>query len=173
MIRAGKRCWLFAASPHFATFRIHKPTAELEGEPQRSANLVETARSEAVAGPQLSKSSRARGMADQDLHLPAAAIKRIVKGKLSDVQLSKEALLAFSESAKVFINFLSITANDVCKEKKRQTISADDIYKVGPSGPSGCMGGGCGRFERQIEADRRMWARNFEALSIWALALAL
>ena len=30
--------------------------------------------------------------------------------------------------AQVFINCLTATANDICKEQKRQTISADDIF---------------------------------------------
>ena len=43
------------------------------------------------------------------------------------VQVNKDALLAFCESGKIFIHFLTATANDVCKEAKRQTISADDV----------------------------------------------
>ena len=67
--------------------------------------------------------------ASDDLDLPKALVRRLVKGKLSssdpdgkDVQLNKDALLAFSESAKVFITYLSSTANEICKEAKRSTI---------------------------------------------------
>ena len=38
--------------------------------------------------------------------------------------------LAFAEAAKVFISYVSTTANDICKEGKRQTISADDVIKA-------------------------------------------
>ncbi|CAL9000048.1 unnamed protein product [Prunus brigantina] len=69
--------------------------------------------------------------------LPKAIVRRVVKDKLSqcskgdgDLTLHKEALLAFSESARIFIHYLSATANDICKEKKRQTISADDVLKA-------------------------------------------
>ncbi|GAB4813672.1 hypothetical protein N2152v2_000718 [Parachlorella kessleri] len=74
-----------------------------------------------------------------DADLPKALVKRIVKGKLAqvdianggdgsrDFQVNKDALLAFCESGKVFIHYLTATANDVCKESKRQTISADDV----------------------------------------------
>jgi histone H3/H4 len=74
-----------------------------------------------------------------DADLPKALVKRIVKGKLAQVdlanggdgsrefQINKDALLAFCESGKVFIHYLTATANDVCKEAKRQTISADDV----------------------------------------------
>jgi hypothetical protein len=30
----------------------------------------------------------------------------------------------------VFINFITATANDVCKEKKRATINADDVFQA-------------------------------------------
>eukprot|EP00878_Enallax_costatus_P006819 GHUV01007147.1.p1 GENE.GHUV01007147.1~~GHUV01007147.1.p1 ORF type:complete len:189 (+),score=95.30 GHUV01007147.1:141-707(+) len=73
--------------------------------------------------------------AEGQLDLPKAVVKRIVKEKLAgvsesgkDVQLNKEALLAFAESAKVFISYVTAAANDVCKEKKRQTLSADDVF---------------------------------------------
>lgn len=73
------------------------------------------------------------------LDIPKPTIKRIVKEKLAaaagssegskgDVQLNKEALLAFGESAKVFISYVTATANDVCKDKKRATLNADDVF---------------------------------------------
>ncbi|CAM6031049.1 hypothetical protein CY35_14G107500 [Sphagnum magellanicum] len=76
--------------------------------------------------------------------LPQANVKRVVKEKLAelahahfdddrkekDVLVNKDALLAFSESAKIFIHFLSATANEICRESKRQTINADDVLKA-------------------------------------------
>ncbi|CAN6444987.1 unnamed protein product [Victoria cruziana] len=70
--------------------------------------------------------------------LPRANVKRIVKEKLAqlgkegsdDLNVQKEALLAFSESARIFIHYLSATANDVCRESKRQTINAEDVFKA-------------------------------------------
>ena len=38
-----------------------------------------------------------------------------------------DALLACGEAGKLFIHYLAATANDICKDAKRQTISADDI----------------------------------------------
>mmetsp|Transcript_4314 Transcript_4314/g.19628 ORF Transcript_4314/g.19628 Transcript_4314/m.19628 type:complete len:150 (+) Transcript_4314:35-484(+) len=82
---------------------------------------------------------------DQD-DLPRAHIKRIVKGKLTalmneggpdakgnkapDGHVQKEALLAFGECAKIFIHLLTSTANDICRDGKRQTISVDDVFKA-------------------------------------------
>eukprot|EP00877_Chromochloris_zofingiensis_P004921 jgi/Chrzof1/1442/Cz10g08040.t1 len=80
-------------------------------------------------------------MAEVDTDLPKTLVKRLVKNKLAglvdssdgakrEVQINKDALLAFSESAKVFINYLTTTANDICHEHKRQTISADDVLQA-------------------------------------------
>ncbi|KDP34290.1 hypothetical protein JCGZ_12819 [Jatropha curcas] len=68
--------------------------------------------------------------------LPKAIVRRIVKDKLSqcspdgDLIVHKDALVAFSESARIFIHYLSATANDICKESRRQTINADDVLKA-------------------------------------------
>ncbi|RZC84068.1 hypothetical protein C5167_046849 [Papaver somniferum] len=67
--------------------------------------------------------------------LPKAIVRRLVKEKLSesdagDLQIHKEAILAFGESARIFIHYLSATAKDVCKESKRQTINAEDIFEA-------------------------------------------
>jgi DNA polymerase epsilon subunit 3 len=39
----------------------------------------------------------------------------------------QDALLACSEAAKLFIHYLTSTANDACRDAKRQTLSADDV----------------------------------------------
>lgn len=68
--------------------------------------------------------------------LPRSIVRRVVKDKLSrcsedgDISISKDGLLAFSESARIFIHYISATANDICKESKRQIISAEDVFKA-------------------------------------------
>ncbi|KAL2635157.1 hypothetical protein R1flu_006636 [Riccia fluitans] len=76
--------------------------------------------------------------------LPRAIVKRIVKAKMlelagahygdektsRDFPIHKDALMAFSESAKIFIHYLSATANDICRESKRQTINAEDVLRA-------------------------------------------
>ncbi|OIT40618.1 PREDICTED: DNA polymerase epsilon subunit 3-like [Nicotiana attenuata] len=68
--------------------------------------------------------------------LPKTIVRRLVKDKLSqlstdtDISLLRDSLLAFSESARIFIHYLSATANDICKESKRQTINAEDVFKA-------------------------------------------
>uniref|UniRef100_A0A0A9DZ16 Transcription factor CBF/NF-Y/archaeal histone domain-containing protein n=1 Tax=Arundo donax TaxID=35708 RepID=A0A0A9DZ16_ARUDO len=70
--------------------------------------------------------------------LPKAIVRRLVKDKLAhiaggegaEVIVNRDAMAAFAESARIFIHYLSATANDMCKESKRQTINADDVLKA-------------------------------------------
>ncbi|XP_047157156.1 DNA polymerase epsilon subunit 3 [Vigna umbellata] len=68
--------------------------------------------------------------------LPRSIVRRVVKDKLSrcseegEISVSKDGLLAFSESGRIFIHYLSATANDICKESKRQIVSAEDVFKA-------------------------------------------
>ncbi|GJM99591.1 hypothetical protein PR202_ga16711 [Eleusine coracana subsp. coracana] len=70
--------------------------------------------------------------------LPKAIVRRLVKDKLAhiaggegaEVIVNRDAMTAFAESARIFIHYLSATANDMCKESKRQTINADDVLKA-------------------------------------------
>lgn len=75
---------------------------------------------------------------NKNIDLPKALIRRMVKAKLSELSgdpskefnVNKDALLALAESAKVFVSFIASTANDICKESKRQTMSAEDVFKA-------------------------------------------
>ncbi|GMH32863.1 hypothetical protein BSKO_00697 [Bryopsis sp. KO-2023] len=78
---------------------------------------------------------------EPEAELPKIHVKRIVKSKLSELldggddnkkslALNKDALLAFSESARVFIWYVTSTANDICREAKRQTVGADDVLRA-------------------------------------------
>ncbi|GLC34361.1 hypothetical protein PLESTB_000737600 [Pleodorina starrii] len=75
---------------------------------------------------------------ETDIDLPRALIKRIVKTKLTalagddnkDFGISKDALTALSESTKVFISLIASTANDICQEKRRSTVNADDVFNA-------------------------------------------
>jgi DNA polymerase epsilon subunit 3 len=78
-------------------------------------------------------------MADASSELPLSCVRTVVKAKLleltggdekREVAVQKEALQALSEAAKIFIHYLTATANEVCHESKRLTISANDVYKA-------------------------------------------
>lgn len=83
----------------------------------------------------------------KEIDFPKSVLKRLVKEKMKeflteesqdpekekriqDAQISKEALMAFNEAAKLFIYYVTSTANDICRESKRQTISAEDVFKA-------------------------------------------
>ena len=66
--------------------------------------------------------------ADKDFELPSASINRILKSRLPEgVLASKEAKQAIGKAAGVFVLYVTTTANDFCRESRRQTISAQDV----------------------------------------------
>ncbi|XP_017232924.1 DNA polymerase II subunit B4 [Daucus carota subsp. sativus] len=68
--------------------------------------------------------------------LPKTIVRRLVKDTLSqcskdgDISVLKDSLLAFSVCVRIFIQYLSATANDVCKEANRNIITANDVFKA-------------------------------------------
>ncbi|KAH8092022.1 DNA-directed DNA polymerase [Aureococcus anophagefferens] len=73
----------------------------------------------------------AAAAATVDFEPPAACINRIVKAALPDsTQVTREAKTAFAKAAGIFIIYLTTCANDVCKDKKRQTVSAADVLQA-------------------------------------------
>ena len=66
---------------------------------------------------------------EAEFGLPLASITRIVKSRLPEgVQVGKEAKPAFSKASGIFVLYLVSCALDICKESKRSTISAADIF---------------------------------------------
>jgi len=73
--------------------------------------------------------------------LPRAHIKRIMKHQLSkfshvdpknnqpfEPNIAKDALDGVQQACKIFIHYLTSTANDICTESKRSTLSAVSDY---------------------------------------------
>ncbi|KAL4428265.1 hypothetical protein ABPG75_002354 [Micractinium tetrahymenae] len=101
---------------------------------------MSSAEAAALGSPSKSADAAAATAGDaRDADLPKALMKRILKARLAqwdaanggdgsrDFQINKDALLACCEAAKLFIHYLAATANDACKDAKRQTVSADDV----------------------------------------------
>nr|TKW31943.1 hypothetical protein SEVIR_2G139000v2 [Setaria viridis] len=103
-----------------------------EAEPQPAAAAQEE--------PAPAPAAPAAAMTEAEVEeLPKAIVRRLVKDKLAhiagggegaEVIVNKDAMAAFAESARIFIHYLSATANDMCKESKRQTINADDVLNA-------------------------------------------
>ena len=75
-----------------------------------------------------------------EVNLPQTNVKRIVQAKLEALSaaeggnkkysVSRDALLAMAEGGKVFVHYLTTLASEACKESKRATISAKDVFEV-------------------------------------------
>ncbi|CAI4233059.1 unnamed protein product [Auanema sp. JU1783] len=67
----------------------------------------------------------------EDLRLPLSVIGRIVKDALpSNASLSKDARIAISRAAAVFVVHLTNYANDYASAKKRKTLTAEDVMQA-------------------------------------------
>lgn len=64
----------------------------------------------------------------EDLNLPNAVITRIIKDALPEgVNVSKDARLAMSKAASVFVLYATSCANNFAMKAKRKTISGPDV----------------------------------------------
>ncbi|XP_074655206.1 DNA polymerase epsilon subunit 3-like [Tubulanus polymorphus] len=64
----------------------------------------------------------------EDLNLPNTVVTRIIKEALPDgVNVSKDARLAMSKAASVFVLYATSCANNHAMKGKRKTISAQDV----------------------------------------------
>ena len=81
-------------------------------------------------------------MADKP-SLPPGVVRRLVKTHLAqlaaaggggedkkEVVVQKDALGALAASSEIFIHFLTDSANALCHDAKRQTVSAEDVLKA-------------------------------------------
>lgn len=109
--------------------------------------------------PQPEKQSKRKSEGDivalEDLSLPKSIIQRISKGVLpANTSISKDAVLALTKSATVFISHLAGEANDMTD---RKTVQSQDVLKAlreiemdGVMG-MGRHGANAGRVEREVE----------------------
>lgn len=66
-----------------------------------------------------------------DIEPPMACVARVLRAALPEnISLTKEARSAFSRAVAVFIFYLTHCANEICRENKRQTIAANDVFKA-------------------------------------------
>ncbi|KAL5012595.1 hypothetical protein ScPMuIL_011146 [Solemya velum] len=67
----------------------------------------------------------------EDLNLPNTVITRIIKDAIPDgVNVSKEARLAISKAASVFVLYATSCSNNFAMRGKRKTISAQDVISA-------------------------------------------
>jgi DNA polymerase epsilon subunit 3 len=106
----------------------------------------------------------------QDLLLPRSMISRLSRGVLPpNTQIQKDALLALTRSATVFISYLASHANEQSQLRHRKTLGVQDVYaalheiefanvmQLGAVGADGRTGG---RLEREVEMFEELAAKK-------------
>lgn len=84
-------------------------------------NNTSMASEEAVAPPR-------DGLSVEDLSLPRTMVQRLAKGVLPpNTQIQKDALLAMSKGATVFVNYLTNTSNENAVRGGKKTIQPRDV----------------------------------------------
>ncbi|KAI9851803.1 MAG: hypothetical protein M1838_002661 [Thelocarpon superellum] len=74
---------------------------------------------------------RGDGVNVEDLNLPRTMVQRLAKGVLPpNTQISKDALLAMSKSATVFVNFITAHANDNTVRQNKKTVMPKDVLEA-------------------------------------------
>uniref|UniRef100_A0A0B6Z7R3 DNA polymerase epsilon subunit 3 n=1 Tax=Arion vulgaris TaxID=1028688 RepID=A0A0B6Z7R3_9EUPU len=67
----------------------------------------------------------------EDLNLPNAVVTRIIKDAIPEgVSVSKEARLAISKAASVFVLYATSCSNNFALKNKRKTINAQDVLSA-------------------------------------------
>ncbi|KAF2018767.1 histone-fold-containing protein [Aaosphaeria arxii CBS 175.79] len=75
--------------------------------------------------------SKEDGISVEDLNLPKSAIQRLAKGVLPpSTQIQKDALLAMSKSATVFVNYLTSHAAENATRNGKKTVMPKDIFEA-------------------------------------------
>ncbi|KAG8626864.1 hypothetical protein KVT40_005809 [Elsinoe batatas] len=100
--------------------------------PPRKSNVSVVTNGEAgeVATPTGNAKSRDQnGLSVEELNLPRTMVQRLAKGVLpSNTQIQRDALLAISKSATVFVNFLASQAGENTAASGKKTIMPHDVY---------------------------------------------
>ncbi|KAF2131423.1 histone-fold-containing protein [Dothidotthia symphoricarpi CBS 119687] len=69
------------------------------------------------------------GLSVEDLNLPKSIVQRLAKGVLPpNTQIQKDALLAMSKSATVFVNYLTSAAAEHAQRSGKKTIMPKDVF---------------------------------------------
>mmetsp|Transcript_34401 Transcript_34401/g.83230 ORF Transcript_34401/g.83230 Transcript_34401/m.83230 type:complete len:129 (-) Transcript_34401:342-728(-) len=64
----------------------------------------------------------------ENLEMPIATVNRIIKNALpNNTQVAKDVKSLFSKAAGIFIIYLSTHANEICQDRSKSTISANDV----------------------------------------------
>lgn len=104
----------------------------------------------------------------EDLNLPVAVVTRIIKEALPEgCNVAKEAKLALSRAASVFVLYLTSHANKIALENGKKTITNKDVMEA-------IQDTEFGRFEEQLnEAAERKWMMFLQCIFMTILSFIM
>jgi len=86
---------------------------------------------ETTAGKKRDREEELMAPVPEEMALPSAAVMRIIKSKLPDhVHIGKDTKAAFGKACSIFILYITTIANDLAKESKRTTVTAQDVINA-------------------------------------------
>ena len=85
----------------------------------------------AAAPPKHATRSAQPGAGTIEFEPPLACVRRLLKHALpSSTNVGKDASSVFTRACGIFVIYLTACANDCAREKKRQTITANDVLEA-------------------------------------------
>ncbi|KAI4707803.1 hypothetical protein J4E89_007431 [Alternaria sp. Ai002NY15] len=95
--------------------------------PPRKSNVSAVSNEESPAPPRSVPREESLGV--EDLNLPKSIVQRLAKGVLPpNTQIQKDALLAMSKSATVFVNYITSTAAEKALASGKKTVMPKDVF---------------------------------------------
>ena len=92
---------------------------------------TESAPAAAAAAPKHATRSAQPGAGTIEFEPPLACVRRLLKHALpSSTNVGKDASSVFTRACGIFVIYLTACANDCAREKKRQTITANDVLEA-------------------------------------------
>jgi len=93
-----------------------------------TANSAATPTTTPAASPVAAAPKSSEEFLKDNLEMPIATVNRIIKNALpTNTQVARDVKSLFSKAAGIFIIYLSTHANEICQERKKSTISAQDV----------------------------------------------
>ncbi|KAF2706783.1 histone-fold-containing protein [Pleomassaria siparia CBS 279.74] len=93
----------------------------------RKSNVLAVSNDDSA--PKTAAKDKDDGLSIEDLNLPKSIVQRLGKGVLPpNTQIQKDALLAMSKSATVFVNYLTSCAAEHAARSNKKTIMPKDVF---------------------------------------------
>ena len=100
-------------------------------EPATAESAPASAAPEPAAAPKHATRSAQPGAGTIEFEPPLACVRRLLKHALpSSTNVGKDASSVFTRACGIFVIYLTACANDCAREKKRQTITANDVLEA-------------------------------------------